>query len=312
MKDLISIIIPVYNVEEYIKECLDSLLNQTYKNIEIIIVDDGSKDGSGNICDEYAKKDNRIKVIHKENGGVSKARNVGLDIATGKYITFLDSDDYLFKEGIEALYNLCIENQADISIAGVQDVENGKETRKNPEFHCVFDREGVLKAFLEERFFQCVIWAKMYKRGLIGNERFNEDITIAEDFEFLHRVLKKVNKVALDTSKMVYYYRVRVGSLMRQKYNKKFENEILLAENVLEDVKTNFPKIEDSAIRRYQRIIISCIGKYFKENDEIDGVKHLVKDLKKYPLKIELFLRIKMFLLLHARWLFKIIYKILK
>ena len=100
-KDLISIIIPVYNVEKYLKECVDSVRKQTYKNLEIILIDDGSKDNSGKLCDELAKEDNRIKVIHKENGGLSDARNVGIENATGEYIQFIDSDDFVEKDMIE-------------------------------------------------------------------------------------------------------------------------------------------------------------------------------------------------------------------
>ena len=108
-KDLISIIVPIYNVEKYIKKCIDSIINQTYTNLEIILVDDGSPDNCGKICDKYKEKDDRIKVIHKKNGGLSDARNAGIDIATGEYITFIDSDDYVAENYIEVLYNLCKE-----------------------------------------------------------------------------------------------------------------------------------------------------------------------------------------------------------
>ena len=107
---LVSIIVPVYNVEKYLERCIDSLVNQTLKDIEIILVDDGSTDDSGNICDKYAKKDKRIKVIHKENGGLSDARNIGLSIANGRYLQFVDSDDFIHKQMIEILYNTIINN----------------------------------------------------------------------------------------------------------------------------------------------------------------------------------------------------------
>lgn len=112
---LISIIIPVYNVERYLRECIDSIIAQTYKNLEIILVDDGSSDKSGEICDEYSKKDSRIKVIYKKNGGLSDARNVALDIAKGDYIGFIDSDDYIEKDMFQILYNLAEEYNAEIS-----------------------------------------------------------------------------------------------------------------------------------------------------------------------------------------------------
>lgn len=112
----ISIIIPVYNVKKYLNDCIQSVINQTYNNLEIILIDDGSTDGSGDYCDEIAKKDSRIFVYHKTNGGLSEARNVGIKISTGKYITFIDSDDYIENLYIETLYNSLIEYKADIAI----------------------------------------------------------------------------------------------------------------------------------------------------------------------------------------------------
>ena len=116
MKELISIIVPVYNVEKYLNRCIDSLISQTYQNIEIILVDDGSTDSSSEIVDGYLKKDNRIKVFHKDNGGLSDARNKGIEISKGKYLSFVDSDDYVTNTYIETLYNTIIEYEADISI----------------------------------------------------------------------------------------------------------------------------------------------------------------------------------------------------
>ena len=109
-EDLISIVIPVYKVEKYLEKCVESVINQTYKNLEILLVNDGSPDNCPKICDEYAQKDNRIKVIHKENGGLSDARNAGIDVATGKYITFIDSDDYISNDYVEYMYNLLKQN----------------------------------------------------------------------------------------------------------------------------------------------------------------------------------------------------------
>ena len=125
--ELISVIVPVYKVEKYLRECVDSILAQTYTNLEIILVDDGSPDNCGKICDEYAQNDSRIKVIHQENGGLSAARNAGLDIATGKYIGFVDSDDYAELNMFEELHKRIIENNADLSICGVK--KFGMESR---------------------------------------------------------------------------------------------------------------------------------------------------------------------------------------
>ena len=121
--NLISIIIPVYNVEKYLAKCLDSVLNQTYKNLEIILVDDGSKDNSGAICDEYAKRDNRIIVVHQKNSGVSKARNLGMSMATGDYIGFIDSDDTIEANMYEVLLKNAIESGAEISYCGLKQIQ---------------------------------------------------------------------------------------------------------------------------------------------------------------------------------------------
>ena len=120
MTDLVSVIVPIYKVEKYLGKCVDSIINQTYKNLEIILVDDGSPDNSGKICDEYAKKDNRIKVIHKENGGLSSARNAGLDVATGEFIAFVDSDDRIHLDFVEKLYRAIKEENADIASCYVE------------------------------------------------------------------------------------------------------------------------------------------------------------------------------------------------
>lgn len=122
----ISIIVPVYKVEPYLRKCVDSILAQTFTDFEVILVDDGSPDNSGKICDEYASKDSRVRVIHKKNGGLSSARNAGIDVARGKYLGFVDSDDYIEKDMYELLYDNIVKEQADLSICGIYDVYEGK------------------------------------------------------------------------------------------------------------------------------------------------------------------------------------------
>ena len=131
MEDLITIVVPVYKVEKYIDRCVTSILNQTYKNLQIILVDDGSPDNCGKICDEYAKKDNRIEVIHKENGGLSDARNAGINIAKGKYIAFVDSDDYVSNDYIEYMYKILKKENAKISICELQIVWKNTKIEEN-------------------------------------------------------------------------------------------------------------------------------------------------------------------------------------
>lgn len=311
MNDLISIIVPVYNVEKYIKDCLESVLTQTYTNFEVLVIDDGSKDSSGKICDEYAKKDSRFKVIHKENEGVSATRNVALDIAKGKYITFLDSDDILLDNALEIMHSEIIETNADVSVLGWYDFKKNDILVYNcPKHTALLLDDEVLKNFLNEKSFPSVIWGKLYKRNIIDKVRFDTSLVIAEDFDFLYKVLKNAKCLSINTHKVIYKYRVRNDSAMRNKYNNKFENEVLLCEKVLEEVKKEKPNLEKDAIRRYQRANVGCIDKYFKENLNIDGVKHLEKNIKKYKMNLKVKDCIKFILLTKCRWMLRMIYKL--
>ncbi len=146
MNDLVSVIIPIYKVEPYIRECLDSVINQTYRNLEIILVDDGSPDGCPKICDEYAENDSRIKVVHKENGGLSDARNKGLDVASGEYITFVDSDDVVHKAYVEFLYDNLKKTNSDVSVCqsvSFRDLQKIKDVEINNEWYVLPGKEAV-------------------------------------------------------------------------------------------------------------------------------------------------------------------------
>ena len=180
MNEKITVIVPVYNVEHYLDKCLDSLINQTYKNLEIIVINDGSTDNSGIICQEYAQKDNRIIYIEKENGGLSDARNVGLDKMTGSYVTFIDSDDWVESDYVEVLYNKLIEYRADIAVGNYCKFN---ESDSNFYFHisgnyfeklydnvsivdCLNDSNRLLNSAL------IVAWGKIYRKEIISNFRF--------------------------------------------------------------------------------------------------------------------------------------------
>ena len=165
-EELISVIVPVYNVEKYLEKCIDSIINQTYQNLEIILVDDGSTDGSGKICDEYSRKDNRIKVIHKENGGLSDARNIGIKNANGGLIGFIDSDDYITENMFEVLQKDLRKYNADISSCDIQNVNEAGECLKiirvstEGQTSKVFEREEALKLLLEDTI-KSYAWNKL-------------------------------------------------------------------------------------------------------------------------------------------------------
>ena len=166
--DLISVIVPVYNVEKYLDKCIQSIVDQTYTNLEIILVDDGSPDNSGAICDEWAEKDNRIKVIHKANGGLSDARNAGLDIATGEYIAFVDSDDYIELDFYDKLYNVIKATNCDISICNLRKVyENNNVSVNNCDTFEIteYSTTEAMSALIDDKIRQ-VVWNKLYKADI--------------------------------------------------------------------------------------------------------------------------------------------------
>ncbi len=286
-RDLISIIIPIYNVENYLEKCLDSVIKQTYDNIEIILIDDGSEDKSKQICDNYVKLDSRIKVIHKNNEGVSKARNIGIDMSKGKFITFVDSDDYIDINYIEVLYELAIKNKSDIVICGVKDEDNdGNIVNISNEIITELNKKEILKELLNEKYFFSVCWAKLYKRDRIGDIRFNENMKIAEDLEFLYKLLDNINAVYVDTTKKLYHFLIREGSATRKGFNENWKKEIELCENIINDVSKRYPDIRDYAIKRYFKVVMTCMIIELKTSNNKDTVNYLKNKLIEFKKQI--------------------------
>ncbi len=248
--DLISVVIPIYNVEQYLKKCIDSVINQTYNNIEIILVDDGSPDDCGNICDEYAKKDSRIKVIHKINGGLSDARNAGIEIASGKYITFIDSDDIVENDYIEYLYKLLKKYNTKISICSYyvitednKKIDYGKDYKEQ-----IMAKEECLERMLCEEGFSVSAWAKMYDIQLFNNVRYPYG-KICEDNGTTYKLIDQVDKVAYGNIPK-YYYLKRSGSIMSNNFNIKKMDMIELTDEMCDFLYEKYPIIENSIRRR--------------------------------------------------------------
>lgn len=217
--DKLSIIVPVYNVQSYLNRCISSIVNQTYRNLEIILVDDGSTDNSGKLCDSYALHDNRIKVIHKTNGGLSSARNAGLSVVTGHYIGFVDSDDYIEPNMYELLLESMRGLHADIVCAETF-IERGNHKKYHPRFkeNCVFTHEEALNILLDGSL-DTAVWNKLYKASLFKNLTFIEG-RIYEDVGFLYKVFDKANVVAY-VNKPLYHYIKRKGSIVSDAFNAK-------------------------------------------------------------------------------------------
>lgn len=204
MQELISIIVPVYKTEKYLRRCINSIWNQDYLTLEIILVDDGSPDKSGELCDELAKLDDRIRVIHKENGGLSSARNAGIEQAKGKYICFIDSDDYIEKDYVSTLYRLIDSNDAELAKINYIEVSVDDYTEKTPKKDVLlYKGQNVEKAYLELRVDSSCVF--MYKKPLIGETRFPEGKT-SEDIPFNFDIFKKAQSFAYLPVNKYYYW----------------------------------------------------------------------------------------------------------
>lgn len=223
MEELISIIVPVYNVEQYLEKCVKSIIGQTYENIEIILIDDGSEDESGKICDKLKLIDNRIKVIHKENGGLSDARNVGLKIAKGEYIGFVDSDDYIKEDMFETLYNLNKKYNSEISIVSYYEIYKDKliAVRESEEVK-QFDKIEAIKELLKDRNIQSYAWNKLFKKELFNNLEFPTNKNF-EDIATTLLLFEKSKKVVL-LEQPKYYYVRRDNSIVGVKNYKTYKD----------------------------------------------------------------------------------------
>lgn len=208
----ISIIIPIYNKKAYINKCLDSILDQIYENFEVILINDGSTDGSAEICNDYKERDERIKVIHIEKSGVSNARNIGLDVAKGEYIQFVDSDDYLHKEMLSEEIKIIKEHNPDITISGISKVNHKEELIREvlPRLKGIKNRTEMLEDFAREQFetgiYGCIS-NKLIKRSIIENVslRFNNKINLAEDLDFYLTLYDNISSIFF-MSKSYYFY----------------------------------------------------------------------------------------------------------
>ncbi|ETJ35881.1 Glycosyl transferase, group 2 family protein [human gut metagenome] len=217
----ISIIVPIYNVEYYLDKCITSILNQTIKNFEVILVDDGSTDRCGEICDEYKRKDCRIRVIHKDNGGLSSARNFGLNIAIGKYIGFVDSDDYIEKNMFQELLKRGYEDDSDIVICDMKYDLDGEDVNDTnfQDFGVLTGEETLLKYFTNN-YFKSHAQNKIYKRELFNDIRFPNN-KLFEDVAIFYKLLYRSKKISFVDKKLYIYNQSNVNSITKKVFNLK-------------------------------------------------------------------------------------------
>lgn len=245
-KPLISIIVPVYNIEKYLPKCIDSIIEQTYTNLDIILVDDGTPDSSGEICDTYAKRDNRIRVVHKKNGGVSSARNTGIDNAKGEYICFIDGDDYVMSDYVEYLYQILIENDVDVSLT-TEMFGNFDEKQTNNETKKVVDGETACESILCYKI-PIGVYCKLFKRDFIKNNniRFFEDIFMGEGFNFNVFAFQRAKNVAIGNRKIYYYRRDNSTSATTKFSLKKCENSIYALDKMMDNMVIKTERIQNA------------------------------------------------------------------
>lgn len=286
--DLITVIVPVYNVEKYLERCIESIINQTYKNLEIILVDDGSTDNSGNICDEYAKKDERIKVIHKENGGQATARNMALDIAKGNYIAFADSDDWVDTSIYEKLYNALISNEANICVCARYNVYNDgkKETVFVGSESKVLSSEEAIKKILTYDNMDVASCDKLYDASVLKDNQFPVGY-ICEDIPFVFNAVINAKKV-IYINEPLYFYLQRSGSTSKSDFSEKSKGLEIYHTQVAEFVKNTYPTLKKEAdFYEYQGKSTLLLMLEKEENIiDIKYYKYLKNNIRKNILKI--------------------------
>lgn len=298
----ISVIVPIYNVEKYLARCVGSIVNQTYKNLEIILVDDGSPDSCPQMCDDYAEKDSRIKVVHKKNGGLSDARNAGMAVATGEYISFIDSDDYVPDDFFECLLNVMNKENSDIAECGVvKFYEDNRFDKFNDDLSVkTYDTQDAMSALIAENPFHQHVWNKLYKTELV------KDIPYAvgklnEDEFWTYQVFGRANKVT-KLNKTMYYYFQRSSSIMGVGYNIRRLDALEGKANRQKYIENNFPDLSTQAkidlygscMFAYQSVLkfmsgadkkkaLELIRKYRKMyNLSFDEIKLADKSARKY------------------------------
>ena len=288
---LSSVIVPVYNVEKYLPQCLDSIKNQTYTNLEIILVDDGSTDSSGSICEDYAKSDSRIKLYHKENGGLSDARNYGIERASGQYFTFIDSDDYITKDYVSYLLELAQKNEVKIAI-GSHTVcyESGKNSYKGlgEDKKITISSKEALEHILLDDGIDLSAWAKLYSAELFKEIRYPKGLAF-EDTATTYKLIFLSNKIAYG-GKSIYNYRIRSNSITTSGSFKKKMQLISNTQKMCDDITSKYPELQTAAEHRLVWAYFSTLNQLLKcpakkeykkeENEIVHFLKSRSKQIK--------------------------------
>ena len=281
-KPLVSVIVPIYNVEQYLRRCIDSVLAQTYTNYELILVDDGSPDACGKICDEYAARNPKIKVIHQKNQGLSAARNNAVPKSNGEYITFIDSDDFVSKDYLQYLVSLIQKYDAQISAGGfVYQYENRELKQPKDETETVFfSPEDALENMNYAKGFGLTAWGKLYERHLIEANPYPIG-KLFEDIATTYKIVGGSTGVAYG-NKQIYYWLQRSNSIMRSSFNPRQLDGIEAAQKQLDYILDRYPKAVPAAKYRLTSKAVELTGTMFASGGDKKIFKELRSCMKKY------------------------------
>ena len=280
--DLISVIVPVYNVEKYLEKSINSIINQTYNNLEIILIDDGSTDSSGKICDRYEKLDKRIKVIHQKNGGLSKARNIGIDNAKGKYIGFIDSDDFIKEDMYEILYKTIKDTNSDMAMCRVLDCFGKIPDIDNSESKIfVYEPMQAIKKVMEAEDVSVHAVSKLYKKALFDKGLRFEIGRTSEDAIIMVELIDNCKRIAYINS-YEYYYIHRENSITTKKFSSKNYDVIYAYKKNYDILSKKYPELLDIAKTRLCWAYFNVLDNMIKSNYKIDNkiVKYLRNNFK--------------------------------
>lgn len=297
----VSIIVPVFNVCRYLPACLESIISQSYHDLEIILIDDGSTDGSSTICDEYAKNDSRIRVIHQNNAGAANAKNAGLDILTGKYVAFVDSDDYVAPDWIETLVNVAEANQADVVECAFDKVFSNRSKPVNPDIDTV--KVFTAESYLEQYLFNwtcSLFWNKLFCASLINHVRFRRERRCIDDEFFTYKALSDASKI-VQIPNILYHYRQRASSVVSSEINRKQITDDSL-EILIERynwIKSRFPRLTKVYLKHDIEIMFYFSREFIFRTDTVQKFRktarfYFLQCILHFPGKVTLFYAIQL------------------
>ena len=260
MEPRISVIVPIYNIEAYVGRCVDNLLGQTYRNLEIFLVDDGSTDGSSALCDQYAAQDARVRVLHKKNGGLSDARNAALDVAQGAYITFVDGDDWVSPYYVEHLFCALQKAGTEVAVSCFAETFEGQPAaqpvRELQGYEALSQTEW-LERMLYQNGIECSAWGKLYSRKILKDLRYPVG-TLYEDIPVTYAVLKRASGAAYIRN-VDYYYFQRSDSIQNVAFNPRKLDGVVHCRAMMEDVQKHFPQLGRAAECRYLSTVCNIL-----------------------------------------------------